>query len=163
MATNSIRPFAVAAGAGPSMQTPTDDWLTIKAGSASTGDSLTILELQSAPKRGPAMHVHHREDEVWYVLEGEFRFMVGGELYRLSTGEMAFGPRNAPHCFQNISDEPGRLLVIYTPAGAERLFEEFAAKRSLLPDAADPAFLAQLAHGAGVDFVGPPLAVSHPL
>jgi mannose-6-phosphate isomerase-like protein (cupin superfamily) len=145
------------------MRTPSDDWLTIKADSGDTGNLLSILELQSEPMRGPAMHIHHREDEVWYVLEGEFRFMVGGEPYRLSTGGMAFGPRGAPHCFQNIGDGPGRLLAIYTPAGAERLFEEFAAKQGSLPDPADPAFLTELAHRYGIDFVGPPLAVSHPL
>lgn len=145
------------------MRTPTDDWLTIKAHSGDTGNLLSILEPQNEPMHGPAMHIHHLEDEVWYVLEGEFRFMVGGELCRLSTGGMAFGPRDTRHCLQNIGDGPGRLLAIYTPAGAERLFEEFAAKRSSLPDPADPAFLTELAHGYGIDFVGPRLAVSHPL
>ena len=163
MATYSIHPFVAAAGDGPSMRTPTDDWLTIKADSGNTGSVLAIMELQSEPMNGPALHIHHREGEVWYILEGDFRFMIGTERFRLSTGGMAYGPRDTPHCFQNIGDEPGRLLAIYTPAGAERLFEEFAAKRSSLPDPADPAFLTELAHGYGIDFVGPPLAVSHPL
>lgn len=163
MTTNSIRQFAVAAGDGPSMQTPTDDLLTIKANAGNTNNLLTILELQNEPMHGPPMHVHHREEEVWYVLDGEFRFMVGDEHYRLSTGGMAFGPRDIPHCFQNIGDGPGRLLLVCTPAGVEGFFEEFAEKRSSLPSPASAEFLSELGHGYGVDFIGPPLAISHPL
>jgi mannose-6-phosphate isomerase-like protein (cupin superfamily) len=145
------------------MLTPTDDRVTIKGHSSNARGVLTVLELENTPMHGPASHVHHREDEIWYVLEGEFRFMVGDEHYRLSKGGMAFGPRDTPHCFQNIGGGPGRLLIICTPAGVERFFQEFAAKKSSSPVPTDPGFLAEIGHGYGVDFVGPPLAVSHPL
>ena len=54
---------------------------------------------------------------MWYVLEGDYRFKVGEAMFRVSEGGMAFGPRGAPHGFQNIGDTPGRLLVIATPSG----------------------------------------------
>ena len=57
-------------------------------------------------------------------------------MLRASTGGMAFGPRGTPHCFQNIGDASGRLLVITTPSGLERFFEQSA---ELLPGPLDPA------------------------
>jgi len=60
---------------------------------------------------------HHNEDELWFVLVSEFRFKAGDTILRASTGGMAFGPRSTPHCFQNIGDQAGRLLVVTTPEG----------------------------------------------
>ena len=57
-----------------------------------------------SPKQGPALHTHLREDELWYVIEGDFRFKAGDAMLRASTGGMAFGPRGMPHAFQNIGD-----------------------------------------------------------
>ena len=108
---------------------------------------------------GPALHTHVREDEVWYVLEGDFRFKAGAEMFWVSTGGLAFGPRGTPHNFQNVGDEPGRLLVITAPSGAERLFEDYAA---LLPGPVGPEMLEAVARANWVDFVGPPLEVSDP-
>ena len=89
--------------------TPTGDTVLIKATTAQTNGSLTVLELLIGPKQGPALHTHLREDELWYVIEGDFRFKAGDAMLRASTGGMAFGPRGTPHCFQNIGDTAGRL------------------------------------------------------
>jgi uncharacterized cupin superfamily protein len=97
---------------------------------------------------------------VWYVLEGEYRFQAGDEKFRVSAGGMAFGPRGVPHGFQNIGDEAGRLLIITTPSGLERFFEDFDA---LLPGPLDPQALITVGRASGIDFVGPPLAISDPL
>ena len=152
--------FAVQPDEGTALQTPTGDVVTIKAATRQTNGMLTVLELVIGPKRGPALHTHLREDELWYVLEGEFRFKTGDAMLRASTGGMAFGPRGTPHCFQNIGDSPGRLLVITTPSGLERFFEQFAA---LPPGPASPQTLAAVGHANWVDFIGPPAAVSDPL
>ena len=56
-----------------------------------------ILELVIGPKKGPALHTHLREDELWYVIDGDFRFKAGGVMLQASTGGMAFGPRGTPH------------------------------------------------------------------
>jgi mannose-6-phosphate isomerase-like protein (cupin superfamily) len=155
-----IAPFAVQPGEGVALETPAGDTVTIKAATRQTNGSLTVLELLIGPKQGPALHTHLREDELWYVIEGDFRFKAGGVILRVSTGGMAFGPRGAPHAFQNIGDTPGRLLVITTPSGLERFFEEFAAT---LPGPASPETLAAVGHANWVEFSGPPLGLSDPL
>jgi mannose-6-phosphate isomerase-like protein (cupin superfamily) len=142
------------------MTSPTGASVSIKAQTRNTGGSLTVLELVSPPQDGPALHTHAREDELWFVLEGDYRFKAGDRLFRASTGGMAFGPRGTPHCFQNVGNAPGRLLVISTPSGLERFFEEYA---ELLPGPVSPELFAAVGHANGIEFVGPPLAVSDPL
>lgn len=155
-----ISPFAVQSGEGRTLKTPTDDTVTIKADTLRTNGSLTVFELLVASKSGPALHTHLREDELWWVLEGDFRFKAGDTELRASTGGMAFGPRGAPHAFQNVGAAPGRLLVITTPSGAERLFEQAV---ELMRDPDDMDTLAAVGHANWIDFVGPPLSVSDPL
>jgi mannose-6-phosphate isomerase-like protein (cupin superfamily) len=154
-------PFAVLAGEGTALKTPIGDVLTIKAATRQTNGSLTVLELVIGPKKGPARHTHLREDELWYVIDGDFRFKAGAVMLRVSTGGMAFGPRGTPHAFQNVGETAGRLLVITTPSGLERFFEDFAA----LPGqaAAGPEALAAVGHANWIEFTGPPVAVSDPL
>jgi mannose-6-phosphate isomerase-like protein (cupin superfamily) len=158
--STAIPPFAVQPGEGKVLPTPTGDSVTIKADNQATNGSLTVAEFLISPNQGPALHTHLREDEVWYVLEGEFRFKAGNAIFHASTGGLAFGPRGTPHCFQNIADVPGRLLVITTPSGMERFFEEFA---ELLPTPPDPDTVAALGRANGYEFIGPPLRISHPL
>ena len=154
-----VAPFAVQAGEGTTLETPIGDVLTIKAATRQTNGALTVLELVIGPKKGPALHTHLREDELWYVIDGDFRFKAGGVMLRATTGGMVFGPRGQPHGFQNIGDTPGRLMIITTPSGLERFFEEFAA----LPGPADPEALNTVGHANWLEFTGPPLAVSDPL
>jgi len=158
--STSIEPFAVQSGEGTLLETPTGDSVYVKTNTRNTHGSLTVLEFVISPKKGPALHTHLREDEVWYVLEGDFRFKAGDAMFRVSKGGMAFGPRGTPHNFQNVGDAPGRLLVITAPSGAERFFEEFA---ELLPGPVDPDMLSALGRANWVDFVGPPLGVSDPI
>ena len=155
-----VAPFAVQSGEGTALETPTGDMVTVKAATRQTNGSFTVLEFVIGPKKGPALHTHLREDEIWYVLGGDFRFKAGGAMLRVSTGGMAFGPRGTPHAFQNIGATPGRLLVITAPSGAERFFEEFAA---LLPGPVSPETLTAVGRANWVEFVGPPVAVSDPL
>ena len=152
-------PFAVQPGEGAVLRTPTGDRVTIKADTEKTNGALTVLELVIAPKSGPALHSHLREDELWYVLEGDFRFKAGDAMLHASAGGMAFGPRRTPHCFQNTGEAPGRLLVITAPSGAERFFEEFAD----LGPAPDQDALRAVGNANWVEFLGPPVGVTDPL
>jgi mannose-6-phosphate isomerase-like protein (cupin superfamily) len=155
-----VVPFAVQFGEGTALETPIGDVVTVKASTRQTNGSLTVLELVIGPKKGPALHTHMREDELWYVIDGDFRFKAGGAMLRASTGGMAFGPRGTPHAFQNIGETPGRLLAITTPSGLERFFEEFAA---LLPGPASLEAVAAVGRANWVEFTGPPVGVSDPL
>ena len=155
-----IVPFAVQADDTPSLPTPTGDDARVLANGARTGGSMAITDIAVAAGSGPALHTHVRDDELWYVLAGEFRFLAGGRMLHASTGGMAFGPHGTPHAFQNVGDGPGRLLIVTTPAGLDRFFEEYAAR---LPLGVEAEELAALAHECGIDFVGPPLSVSDPL
>jgi mannose-6-phosphate isomerase-like protein (cupin superfamily) len=158
--SNPVAPFAVLSGEGTPLEIPFGGSVTIKAHTRNTNGSLTVLEFVHPPKAGPALHTHLREDEVWYVLEGEYRVKAGDAMFRLSAGGMAFGPRGTPHGFQNVGDTPGRLLVIATPSGVERWFEQCA---ELLPDRLDMEALAAITDANWAELVGPPLAVSDPL
>lgn len=153
-----IRPFAVQPNEGMKLQTPTAGHVIVKADTSQTNGSLTVLEFLIPPNDGPAVHSHVREDEVWYVIEGAFRFKAGDAMFWASAGGMAFGPRGLPHAFQNVGDALGRLLVITTPSGLERFFEQ----TDELPRPVDPEEIAAIGHANWMVFSGPPLSVSDP-
>ena len=156
-----VPPFAVQAGEGIVLETPTGDTAILKADTRQTNGSLTVIELIIGPKQGPALHTHHRDDELWVVLEGDFRFNTGGAILRASTGGMAFGPRGTPHAFQNIGDEPGLLLAVTTPSGLEGFFQDFAAR--LRSGSVGPETLSEVGLAHGLESVGPPVGISDPL
>ena len=79
---------------------------------------MTVMELRIAPGRPRrAEHIHLREDELWWVLEGDFRFRTADDWLRASTGGMAFGPEGCRTPSRTIGDTPGRLLIVTTPVG----------------------------------------------
>ena len=154
--STSVPPFAVPPGEGTLLETPTGDVVTIKAHTRNTNGSMSVLEIAVEPNSGPALHTHLREDELWWVLEGEFRFKAGDVMLHAAAGGMAFGPRGAPHAFQNVGTTRGRLLVVTTPSGLERFFEQFAASPG------GPDVLAEVGTANWIEFAGPPLAISDP-
>ena len=156
--STSMQPFAVQPDEGVELRTPTAGHVIVRADTAQTNGSMTVLEFLIPPNDGPALHSHLREDEVWYVIEGDFRFKAGDDMFRASTGGMAFGPRGLPHAFQNIGETLGRLLVITTPSGLERFFEQAAE----LPRPVDPEEMAAIGHANWMDFSGPPLGLTDP-
>jgi quercetin dioxygenase-like cupin family protein len=71
----------------------------------------------------PPPHIHHREDETFYVLEGEMTFFIGDRTIKAAPGTMVFAPRDVVHSF-TIDSEQVRILVMNTPAGVEEFFKE---------------------------------------
>jgi quercetin dioxygenase-like cupin family protein len=108
---------------GARIEGPVGGPLTFKVRGAQTHGVLTALENVIPPGQGPPLHTHAREDESWYVIEGELRFKLGSEIHRAPAGSFVFVPRGTPHCFQNAADAPARILVMFTPAGMERFFD----------------------------------------
>lgn len=100
------------------------DTMTFKATSAQTGGSMAAVEVLAAPGGGPPPHIHRDEDEMWYVLDGEFEILAGEETLRLGAGGFAFVPRGTLHRFENVSDTPSRVLIVFTPGGFEGFFFE---------------------------------------
>jgi mannose-6-phosphate isomerase-like protein (cupin superfamily) len=135
--------------------------MLIKSTGATTGGRLTVVELRGP--RGPAspLHVHHREAEFWYVIEGELAVWAGGELLRAPQGSLVYGPPRVPHTFAITSDE-ARFLGMIQPTGFEQFLEEAsvpATELTLPPDGAapaDPARLAAVAAKYGMETLGPP-------
>jgi mannose-6-phosphate isomerase-like protein (cupin superfamily) len=103
--------------------------VTIKLSSKLSGGSMTAYESTRPPgdTRGPGMHAHPRFDELFYVVEGEYEFIVGHRSLRAAEGTSIFIPRGIFHDFHSIGEVPGRLLTVCTPGGIEHFFEDRAA------------------------------------
>jgi len=99
-----------------------------------TNGAFLLVEAVLAPGTEPPPHVHTREDELFYVLEGEFDVYVGGRAFNVKTGECVFMPRFSPHAFV-IRSPRLRLLALFTPAGLEEVFRPWStpAQRLELP------------------------------
>jgi hypothetical protein len=96
---------------------------------------------------------------MFYVLDGTVRYVLGDQTVDARTGSFVFIPRGTPHCFHNPGPEATRLLVMFTPAGIERSFEEHA-KRP--PGPPDPAAIQEIARSTGMEILGPPHAAARP-
>ena len=156
----SAKAFMVLAEEGTTVRGPVGGPTTIKIRSEDTDGSFALLENVIPPGEGPPLHVHGGEDEMWYVLDGHFRFRVDERILDAPAGSFVFVPRGTAHCLQNTSDAPARLMVMFTPAGMERFFEEHAA---LPAGPIDPAVYREIARRSGMSVAGPPLAESDPL
>ena len=143
---------------GATADQPLGGRVTFKVRGDRSDGGMTAFETVVAPGEGPPLHEHAREDETLYVVEGQVRFKLADRLETGHAGSFVFVPRATPHTFQNIGDEPARLLIHFSPSGMERFFERFAA--SDLP--ASEAF-EKLGAEVGMALVGPPLAESHPV
>lgn len=119
----------------------------IKATAADTGGQLSIIEITEPPGMVGPLHVHHREDEAFWILEGEATFEVGGVTIEARAGDYVYGPRDIPHRY---STGPAgcRLLFIFTPGGFENLIAAMsqpAASRTLPPPSTEEPDWAQIA------------------
>src|SRR4051795_2859083 len=91
---------------------------------ADTDGKYALWEAVVPPGGGPPPHVHSREEEGFYVLEGEITFTVNGERVGAKAGTFANMPVGTPHSFKNESDKPARMLISVAPAGLEKMFFE---------------------------------------
>jgi mannose-6-phosphate isomerase-like protein (cupin superfamily) len=110
----------------------------IKATAADTGGQMTIVDQSEPPNAEAPLHVHHREDEAFWILEGSVTIEVGDTRIEAAAGDYAFGPRGIPHRY-SVGDEGCRMLFICTPAGFENLVREMSvpAKARTLPPPTD--------------------------
>lgn len=92
----------------------------IKATAADTDGQMTILEIAAPPDEEAPLHVHHREDEGFWILEGSATFEVGDRTIGAGAGDYLFGPRDIPHRY-TAGPDGCRMLFIFTPGGFEEL------------------------------------------
>ena len=100
-----------------------------------TGGLLSIIEITEPPGSAGPLHVHHREDETFWILDGEVTFEVGGSTINAGAGDVVFGPRDVPHRY-TVGDGGCRMLFIMTPGGFEGLVRDMsvpAQRRTLAP------------------------------
>jgi quercetin dioxygenase-like cupin family protein len=117
-----------------------------------SGGEIGIVVVETPGGPGAPLHVHRREDETFYVLEGEITLLVGDEIVHAAAGDVAFAPRNVPHTY-TIDSASARVLVVSTPAG----FEEFVAAVGSSDEDVSPEMLARIAAQFGIEILGPPM------
>lgn len=119
------------------------------------GESLGMFESVAPARSGPPRHVHHREDEIFYILSGDVLFWLEGESAIKGPGEVVFVARGREHTFQVVSDRPARMLTLLTPGGFEGFFGEMARNGYRIPE--DMKEVTAVGERYGVRFTGPPL------
>jgi mannose-6-phosphate isomerase-like protein (cupin superfamily) len=133
------------------------DEVRVKISSRDTRGAFAVFEDQTPPLQGPPLHLHHVQDEWWYVLEGNYLFEVDGRQIHAGPGATVFAPHGTRHTFQNIGSTPGRMIITVVPGGLDIFFEELSA--AVPPGTVpDPAKLAPLFQKHGLELLGPPLA-----
>jgi len=94
--------------------------LTYKISSHQTGGACALFEAITDPGVGPPPHVHHREDESFYVLEGAYEFLSGRETLRASAGSLLYVPKCTLYAHKNVGEGEGRILLNQTPGGCTK-------------------------------------------
>lgn len=156
------QPTYVPAGTGRTYQSPVDT-ITFLITGEQTGGAFFMAEVSVLPGAGTPPHIHHREDEAFYLQQGTLTVQVGGKTLHASPGDFVCLPRGVQHNFQNTGNVEAKFLVVTAPAGLEKFFEEAfypAEDPSAPPPPMTEAFLARvLAAGpkCGLEFLPPAL------
>jgi mannose-6-phosphate isomerase-like protein (cupin superfamily) len=111
--------------------------IAIRAAAETTGGAFSIFE-ELPPLADTPAHVHEREDEFFFAVDGEHAIRVGDEEHRLSPGQGMFAPRGVPHAQRRIEPGVGRMFIVCAPGGFEGFFRRLAeadAAGTLGPDA----------------------------
>ena len=151
--------FAIEAGKarfGDSFQMKgvTLNLLDLKVSSKDTDGNLSVfIQKGFTPNGGPPLHVHPEQDEMFFVVEGEYYFRCGEDEYYLKEGDLIFLPKGVPHAFIQLS-EYGKMLVQYQPAGR---MEDFFRKTAMWTEPPSREEINALFEEHGMVVVGPPL------
>lgn len=157
---HTVRPIALQPNEGEAL------WFmgmlaTIKSSTEGTDGRVAVIEHMGPQHSGSPLHVHHLEDEWFYVLEGELTIWVDGEVIVAPAGSFVFGPKDTPHTFTVSSPEGARFLLVTEPSGFEGFMRSSAAPATALtlppPSSGPPdeVRLSALAAQYGLEILGP--------
>ena len=113
----------VPAGTGKTYRSPIDEVTFLMTGEQ-TGGAFFMIQVSVPPGAGNPPHIHHREEETFYLQEGTLTVQVGGKTMTASAGDVICLPREVAHSFQNTGNVDAKFLVVASPAGLETFFEE---------------------------------------
>ncbi len=128
----------------------------VKVSCQDTADAWSLFESRVPSGLNLPLHLHHAQDEWFWVLEGNFVFEVGGQKHQLSPGMSALLPRKIPHRWKKTSDGDGKLLILLQPAGRMEYFFDRVAKATA-EELKDVALARQLFAECGMELLGPPM------
>ena len=130
--------------------------IDFKVSTLDTDGCLAVCEITSLHKGGPARHLHHEQDEWFYVVEGEHAIEVGEERYELGPGDSVLAPRKVAHAWAYVGEGTGRLIAALQPAGEiEAFFDELAT----LGSSPEREELQRTFSSHGLELIGPPLPI----
>lgn len=153
--------FKILAGEGRlhghiELQGVNNNVMDVKVSGSDTNGDLAIFEQTSlSPGKGTPLHVHHYQDEVFYVIEGEYRFQVGTDRFTLRQGDNIFLPRAVPHAWTQVSIT-GKMNVLFQPAGK---LEEFFLTMASLDHEPSKEEIKKIFEDNDMAVVGPPLTI----
>lgn len=127
----------------------------VKISAKDTDGQLSVFEYVGFQKIGPPLHIHFNQDEIFYVVEGEFLFQLDSEKMTLKAGDTIFLPQNVPHTWLQLSDK-GKLVYLLQPAGQ---MEEFFKKMNELKGPPTEELVQQIHQAHGMKIVGPPISL----
>lgn len=125
----------------------------IKVSSKDNDGTLTVFEYIGNVKGGPPLHLHHNQDEIFFIIEGEYTFKVSDTIHKLKKGDTIFLPRKVPHAFAQTS-EKGQMYFMFQPSGK---MEDFFRKLATFKGQPTPEEGAKLFSDHEMEVVGPPL------
>jgi quercetin dioxygenase-like cupin family protein len=125
----------------------------VEVNSDDTKGVVSVVRVFVPPDNGPPPHVHSREDEIFTVVRGRYRFRHGDTQIDAPAGTTIFMPRGLPHVFKNVSNEPGEHLLMIIPGGLEKMFREASAEKVQMPR--DSQKLAEISSKYGVTNLPP--------
>ena len=148
--------FAAHEGRTPAPLNIVGEETLVKVSPADSDGALAFFHLVAPPMSGPPRHVHSREDELFYVLEGELAFELDGERKTVGAGGTVYLRRGVVHAYQNFTATDARLLIATTPGGFSDYFVELSAA---CPPGGMPALevFGPLSEEYGITILGAPM------
>ncbi|GAB2601625.1 cupin domain-containing protein [Spirosoma areae] len=127
----------------------------LKVSSKDTAGNVSVFEYVGKEKVGPPLHVHDKQDEIFYVVEGEYLFQIGTEKMTVKAGDTVFGPRNVPHTWIQVSTS-GKMVYLVQPSGT---MEEFFSEMNKLKGPPTEADIQKIHQAHGMTVLGPPISL----